>query len=494
MAAVIALPILLLFIGLIVTAIVTLIVSKDKTAKVLSGAFLSLLGLSIIFFVGLKTSRTSSVENVEYVAYNIPNQVNTTEYPTEYIINNTPAQADAATTVTRIGIIGLPLLILIVVGIVLLFSKNKTPRYIGIGLLSVLGLLVVMGLLTARVSHQPRVDNIVRPIEQHWLSLNNAYEAEAETDLGRSELENLPRIWAQGIEEQFMVNQYPSIESALQSLGSELAKYIDEHVTKKRRLEYSIKKPDIIIFREQYDKDLVNKLANILEKKLDQSVFVESESKDVSKSQIGIYPHIKVTSEATKTGRIEIETIWPNNFTRTLQGKSAGKPWVDSFAAFANMNPHKNYIVARSSSSCTNQNWASQEAMNNAVSLVGRRLKNENRNNNYSISFSDLQISGMIEDIFTQRLQGRKFIYRQAILIDVSSDKIEKLVRRIQSRRAGIRSDWAWTILSTIGLFALICVVYLFLNAATRGYYSIALKIASAVLIIVGVVVLLLLT
>jgi hypothetical protein len=51
-----------------------------------------------------------------------------------------------------------------------------------------------------------------------------------------------------------------------------------------------------------------------------------------------------------------------------------------------------------------------------------------------------------------------------------------------------VRVTWAKMLGSIAGLLALIVVVYLFLNAATKGYYAWSLRIAGVVL--AGVVIL----
>jgi len=54
-----------------------------------------------------------------------------------------------------------------------------------------------------------------------------------------------------------------------------------------------------------------------------------------------------------------------------------------------------------------------------------------------------------------------------------------------------MRSSWARMFLSVLGLLVLITVVYAFLNAATKGYYTWSLRLAGAVLAAVVVVLLL---
>ncbi len=97
-----------------------------------------------------------------------------------------------------------------------------------------------------------------------------------------------------------------------------------------------------------------------------------------------------------------------------------------------------------------------------------------------------------IVDTFTQRFSGLVGpIWREAILIDTSQNKLNKLaIQKIKFSRDK-RQSWAKMAGTLIGMFALICVVYLFLNAATRGYYAWSLRIVLMILLGIGVLVVL---
>ena len=53
------------------------------------------------------------------------------------------------------------------------------------------------------------------------------------------------------------------------------------------------------------------------------------------------------------------------------------------------------------------------------------------------------------------------------------------------------RQSWAYHVMSAIGVAIVICVIYLILNAATKGYYTVVLRILTITGIIVAVIILL---
>jgi len=92
-------------------------------------------------------------------------------------------------------------------------------------------------------------------------------------------------------------------------------------------------------------------------------------------------------------------------------------------------------------------------------------------------------------DQFVQSFDGSTGdIWRQALLLDVSTAPLRRLETRISSVARVSRMTWARMIGSAVGVVALIAVIYFFLNMATRGYYEWSLRIAGVVLAIVAVI------
>jgi len=83
-------------------------------------------------------------------------------------------------------------------------------------------------------------------------------------------------------------------------------------------------------------------------------------------------------------------------------------------------------------------------------------------------------------------------IWREAILVDTSEAKLSRLAQKKIVVTRVKRQSWVHTGATLAGMFLLIWIVYMFLNAATRGYYSWALRIALIVLMYIGVFLILL--
>ena len=106
----------------------------------------------------------------------------------------------------------------------------------------------------------------------------------------------------------------------------------------------------------------------------------------------------------------------------------------------------------------------------------------------FTVTDADIRNNSLLADRFAQSFAGTAGrIWRQAILINASQDKLTELVKQKMLARQSWRTKWIRELLSIVGITILICVVYLFLNAATRGYYTWSLRIAAVVLVLVGI-------
>jgi Na+/melibiose symporter-like transporter len=171
----------------------------------------------------------------------------------------------------------------------------------------------------------------------------------------------------------------------------------------------------------------------------------------------------------------------------------ADKPWVDDFAEFVNKNPSRIWVLGLSQEACMSQAEAERQAMADACAKIARILNASRQQRGIlteelTVVPADLQNGGFVTDKFAQSFSGTAgLIWRQAILIDASQDKLNKLAREKAAVARVQRTTWAQQIGAAIGVVILICLVYLFLNAATKGYYTWSLRVAALVLIAAGV-------
>jgi hypothetical protein len=82
-------------------------------------------------------------------------------------------------------------------------------------------------------------------------------------------------------------------------------------------------------------------------------------------------------------------------------------------------------------------------------------------------------------------------IWRQALLVDTSAEKLKNLARQKAIIAQARKTGFAKMFFSILGLIVLITVVYVFLNAATKGYYAWSLRIAGVVFALVVIILLL---
>jgi len=164
------------------------------------------------------------------------------------------------------------------------------------------------------------------------------------------------------------------------------------------------------------------------------------------------------------------------------------KPWIENFYGVWNDRPNKRLIIAKSAESCITHEEADHQAVADACNQLTRLLRQTPRAQATpslprNVTANDVLEGGFIVDRFSQKFDGRAGdIWRHALLIDASPEKMEQLAVHKAVMARTTRVNWAKMALSVIGLLALITVVYAFLNAATRGYYTWSLRIAGIVL------------
>ncbi len=180
------------------------------------------------------------------------------------------------------------------------------------------------------------------------------------------------------------------------------------------------------------------------------------------------------------------------------------KPWVDDFGVFAARDPKKNWIVAASDRACTSQS----EAWSRAIEIVCPRvveavdsetvrptsslLESGERNRLRSRIRAELNSGNLVTDRFIQRFR-RPYgdVWQQWVLVDASPAKLRSVVRSAQADVRARRETWFWRVGSLMGVVCVVFVVYLFLNAATKGYYVWSLRLVAVILAFVLILVLL---
>jgi len=403
------------------------------------------------------------------------------------------------------GIALMPLIVIVLpfVFVLLILLLAKAPK-VGIGVLVALVALAVAGIFVAvPVSHRrvayveesPGVDTAVprgsaepggaAPI---W---SEGVEKEFEADVGAAP------IWSEGVEKEFEADVYPSKLSAVRAAGAQLGKSIPGLARDPNS------SPRMVIFQQTLEYRLIAELRDALREALpDVPCDIEAESRAVTGDEIGVAlyfgehdtrpaPWAESPEATVASGQIDINLSGHRGKVH-IPVRFTEKPWVEDFATFANMRPKRQFSVGSSSTACLSESEAREQAMHDAAGQVQRRIGRQWKVpgvGELAISPQDLREGGFIVDTFLQSFYGSAGrIWRQAVLMDASPQKLSWLEARMNRAARAERTSWARMGFSVIGVLVLIGSIYFFLNMATRGYYEWSLRIAGAVLAIVAVV------
>jgi hypothetical protein len=207
---------------------------------------------------------------------------------------------------------------------------------------------------------------------------------------------------------------------------------------------------------------------------------------------------------------------------RTRSASFVNKPWVEYGIDRAAQRPGQERIVSRSKRLCGTQSEAEREAIANAardlLPLVRSALERLEANSKNGPSpgitlirqtrqddelfesiCSQLKRGTGVWDQFSQQLRkDYGNVWQHAVLINASDAQITEhaqtfLPQVVQERTTAVWRHQAWmrTGVGIVLMTILIAVVYAFLNAATRGYYTWVLRGSMVVLVLAGAALLL---
>ncbi len=231
----------------------------------------------------------------------------------------------------------------------------------------------------------------------------------------------------------------------------------------------------------------------------------------------GVAPSLK------KGGRISIEyaAAWPA-FKGSGGASFENKPWVEHDVDPASQVRGYERFVSRSRRLCATRSEAQEQVIADAatklIPLVRTALERlqaglnqkpqpgvfyttqDRPDDQYRDAIrAEMLRSNGISEQFTQQLRkpyGE--VWQHAALIDASDEQITRYARMflpqiIKERKDDVRKREAW-VRTSVGIALmtiLIAVVYAFLNAATRGYYTWMLRGSMVILVLAGAVLLL---
>jgi hypothetical protein len=308
-------------------------------------------------------------------------------------------------------------------------------------------------------------------------------------------------IWLPGIEDEFKANVYPSKLSAVRSLGL--------RITEPLQLVFGAQKlpSRIILFKGAHDNELVEEFGNAITRTYPETKWViKSETAAVQEDEVGIrldlvnvqtlpIPWQSESMNKVTNGTIHASVLSTDKYA-SIKADFVEKPWVDNLSGFLSTKSNDRFIIARSTDSCMTEAEANRQAIENAckqvnkmLGQVSRRLSKIPVHFTQPVNSADVLEADLILDRFVQSFEGTAGkIWRQALLIDSSTDKLRQLARRKASMMRAEKVTLVKVMTSIFGLIILITIVYAFLNAATKGYYVWSLRIAGMVLVLVVII------
>ena len=302
-------------------------------------------------------------------------------------------------------------------------------------------------------------------------------------------------IWSPGIEDEFVADVYPSKVSAVRSLGLRMVQPVrqvfGDQLSPKR----------IILLKGDYDRQLLQEFGKAVAKVFPETPwFIKDEWSEMKPDEVWMKLEFAVYQarsaqwqssydKSITSGGVEATAFIAGRQT-TINARYVEKPWVNDFSAFLNNRPDSRFIIAKSSESCLSESEANHQAMENACAQVSQMLERASGRLSgvpatllSQVNSNDVLEGGLVLDRFVQGFEGAAGkIWRQALLIDASADKLTQLARRKADMIRAKKVTITRTASSIAGLVVLIIVVYVFLNAATKGYYVWSLRIAGVVL------------
>jgi len=386
----------------------------------------------------------------------------------------------------------LPVLILLlfaVIGVIVLSVKlcSKRPWIV---VIMALGLLLIVPYFVLVSSNHPASfhTKVVLPLTSPPLQ------------------ETTTSIWLPGIEDELEANIYPSKLSAVRSLGLHIAEPV-------KQVFGETSPSGFILFQGAHERGLLEEFAKAITRTFaDVKWTIAPETVAVKPDEVGIRidivdvhthpaPWVSGSENEMTTGTVRASVLAADR-QASMSTEFVDKPWVEDFSGFLNTRPKSRFIIAKSTESCLNEAEANQQAIQNACAqvadMIGQTLPQRPRRSGIPVSFAkpvnstDILEGNFVLDRFVQSLEGSAGkIWRQALLVDVSAEKLKNLARQKAIIAQARKTGFARMFFSIVGLIVLITVVYAFLNAATKGYYAWSLRIAGIIFALVVIILLL---
>ena len=411
------------------------------------------------------------------------------------------AMREAKTFVSVCPLMGL--VILAALGVLLFVRSGARGRRMALGVVGgMLGLVVLLGVIAVffRSTHVLTAQRVqVAPLPEFV-----PHNAKPQAAGGGREF--VGDVWAFDVNESFHdADIHPSARSAAKAVAWQFNAWLATY-------RVSNQKPRVVELTGNIGDEFLGEVADVIRRAADRpEVRLAAEATTRPTLELGREP-ITVAVETVAQaggggcvtgGTVNLVARFRANGLFTKAARFVDKPWVENFAAYVGTHPKSDWIIAQS-----RRFWNTpDEARSDAVAVAAEKLAGRVRQGlirTRPIVLEDRELaeerlrgiievqldrSHMINDPFAQsfrRPYGK--VWRHAILIDASPKKVAVIKNSVHRALSARRTTWLRAVGSAMGLALVIVVVYLFLNAATKGYYTWSLRGAAVVLVVVALV------
>ena len=379
---------------------------------------------------------------------------------------------------------------------------------------SVVGLivcLVFIGLLVYIIKRAGKKALILIPIMvlgvAFFVHINFRQVSSVSSDLYQPDLElqqdmqTQSNIWNEAVDDYLEADQYATMEDAAQFLGSHAARQLKDAKAGNKMVVYGqnpVTTRSLNAFADRLRSQL--NLADVRVESYKPSVLPTEPNLtvcvlDVPTQQHGHTAVVDGLPVNSSSGTLRLHIENQSNLDHSVEFLE--KNWLKTLSALQNSG-HTAVMVARSSSSCINETEARDQAMSQAALMVQNLLKQANQDytvldQEIAVTPQDLQENRLVVDQFSQSLRtSTTSVWRHAVLLNLAPHAMQNLLQQKTRQIQRIHKSWAKDLMSLAGLALVVFILYIFLNAATKGYYAWSLRVI-AMVTIVGIVVVLLL-
>ena len=422
----------------------------------------------------------------------------------------------------------LPVLTLLVLVLIFVFVRKARPAgktvAVVVGVLLIAGALLLLGLRATSFATRPTLITVgpngpvaqINSTDTPWTPQSARIATESGT----------PPAWQEGADLPLEADIYPTKHAAARALARQMASMLAETRTPSGQgaaaVILKITGDDDSTVTPQFTAALRQASPGIA---IDMGPAEAGSTAppdgkpyviELSNRRTGISNVTYVTDHSSSTtniprGTMQAKLIAPNAGGSIRNAEWLSKPWVDDLSEFRDTDPfnrHTTWFVARSQQMCNSQSEALNAAYDQAVEhlyqQVAANLPQLSPANRMAagLQASDAQLrsrlaaevrsSPLAADQFSQRFD-RPYgtFWRAAVLVDASPENLQRIVNQNTGAVRARTSGWAKTAAAVAGLAILVCLVYLFLNLATRGYYAGRLRAIVVVIVLAGALLLL---